>query len=168
MATATGQNVDVEVQPAALGPEKPCRSAYISTTDPSSCGRIRIGRERYGNLPSTSVTSSTPIPGPPGIAMNPPCCSDSPAASAAPSRSVLPSSSGVRDGYSWIAKFGMHAAICRHAAVETGDSGLCGTIHASCASAMAAIFFEQLVGQVRLHVVKENGGNFLLTNHPLP
>jgi hypothetical protein len=30
----------------------------------------------------------------------------------------------------------MHAAICWHAAVLTGDNGLCGTIHASSASAM--------------------------------
>ena len=27
---------------------------------------------------------------------------------------------------------------------------------------------EQVVGGANIHVVKENGGNFLLTNHPLP
>jgi hypothetical protein len=33
-------------------------------------------------------------------------------------------------------------------------------------STMAPI--EQVVGRANMHVVKENGGNFLLTNHPLP
>ena len=27
---------------------------------------------------------------------------------------------------------------------------------------------ERLVGRAKMHVVKENGGNFLLTNQPLP
>ena len=44
----------------------------------------------------------------------------------------------MRDGYSWMAKFGMQAEICRHAAVEIADNGLCSTIQASYASAIAA------------------------------
>ncbi len=47
-------------------------SLYISTTDPSICGRIRIGRARYGNRFAASATSSTPIPGASGIRINPP------------------------------------------------------------------------------------------------
>jgi hypothetical protein len=39
----------------------------------------------------------------------------------------------------------MQAATCRHAAVLIGESGLCGTICASCASAMAAIFFAPVM-----------------------
>ncbi len=27
---------------------------------------------------------------------------------------------------------------------------------------------EQVVGRTNLHIVAENGGNYLLTNHPLP
>src|SRR5579863_10358011 len=74
-----------------------------------------------------------------------PSCSASPMARSFPSSAEPPSRSGVRDGYSWIAKLGMQAAICRHAAVLTGDSGLCGTIQASCASAIAAIFFAPVM-----------------------
>ena len=87
-----------------------CGRAHISTTEPSTCGRIRMGRGFGGKRRSMSSTSVRPMPGASGIGRKPPTWSDNPVAMSLPSSAELPSSSGVRDGYSWMAKFGMQAA----------------------------------------------------------
>src|SRR5205823_5165672 len=106
---------------------------HWSTTDPSTCRRVPMGRGLGGYFSRASGANSMPIPGTSGMIRKP---------SSQRTVDLTISLLGGRSspvGYSWMAKLGIQAATCKQAAVLTGESGLWGTTPTWCASASAAI-----------------------------